>query len=79
MQRKIVGFDQDEEGHWRAWLECGHGQHMRHDPPWMVREWVTTEVGRMGWVGRLVECKKCDDEAQGETVAGRVDSLPPGA
>ncbi len=35
-----VGFYQDEEGHWAARLECGHGQHVRHDPPWMVREWV---------------------------------------
>ena len=64
MQRAIVGFDRDEEGHWRARLECGHGRHMRHDPPWTVRQWVTTEAGRAEWIGRVIECKKCDDEAQ---------------
>lgn len=77
MQRKIVGFDQDEEGHWRAWLECGHRQHVRHDPPWMVREWVTTEAGRTKWVGRAIECGKCDEEAQGGAVAEGVDAVPP--
>ena len=46
MQRAVVSFYQDEEGHWAARLECGHGQHVRHDPPWTVREWVLTEEGR---------------------------------
>jgi hypothetical protein len=46
MQTTVVGFYQDEDGHWAARLECGHGQHVRHDPPWMVREWVMTEEGR---------------------------------
>jgi hypothetical protein len=34
MQRQVVSFYQDEQGHWAAMLECGHGQHIRHDPPW---------------------------------------------
>jgi hypothetical protein len=34
MKRAVIGFDKDEEGHWVAKLECGHGQHVRHDPPW---------------------------------------------
>lgn len=61
MQRAITGFDQDEVGHWVARLECGHGVHVRHDPPWMVREWVTTEKGRGERLGKLMECKRCDE------------------
>ena len=33
MERQVTGFHQDEEGHWVAELECGHNQHVRHDPP----------------------------------------------
>lgn len=62
MERAIVGFDRDEEGHWRALLECGHRQHVRHDPPWTVREWVTTEEGRAGKIGVMLNCKRCDEE-----------------
>ena len=39
MQRKITGFHLDEEGHWVAELECGHNQHVRHDPPYVERPW----------------------------------------
>jgi hypothetical protein len=28
----------------------------------MVREWVTTEEGRAARIGRMMECKKCDEE-----------------
>jgi hypothetical protein len=66
MQRAVVGFYRDEEGHWAARLECGHGQHVRHDPPWMVREWVITEEGRAARIGRLMECKRCDEGAGDE-------------
>ena len=62
MQRAIVGFDRDEEGHWRALLECGHKQHVRHDPPWTVREWVMTQEGRAGKLGVMLNCKLCDEE-----------------
>ena len=61
MQRAVVGFEQDEEGHWVASLECGHGQHVRHDPPWTVREWVVTEAGRTARLGTRMECKLCDE------------------
>jgi hypothetical protein len=67
MQRAIIGFEKDDEGHWVAKLECGHGQHVRHDPPWTVREWVTTEEGRASRLGMELECKKCDEEAAGVT------------
>lgn len=62
MRRAVVDFYQDEVGDWAAKLECGHGQHVRHDPPWMVREWVTTEEGRAAHLGMVLECKKCDEE-----------------
>jgi Protein of unknown function (DUF3565) len=59
MQRRIIGFYQDEESHWAARLDCGHGLHMRHDPPWQLRPWVLTEEGRAQRIGQIVECKKC--------------------
>jgi hypothetical protein len=64
MQQKIIGFLQDKEGHWVAVLFCGHTQHVRHDPPWQERPWVTTEAGRMAHIGDHLECKKCDEERQ---------------
>ena len=60
MQQAIVGFHLDEEGHWVADLTCGHGQHVRHDPPWQNRPWVLTEQGRKEKLGVILECKKCD-------------------
>ncbi|QQX85471.1 DUF3565 domain-containing protein [Cupriavidus necator] len=60
MERSIVGFRRDEEGHWVAELECGHGQHMRHDPPWQSRPWTQSERGRAGMIGMRVNCLKCD-------------------
>jgi hypothetical protein len=60
MNRRIVGFHQDAESHWVAELECGHGQHVRHDPPWQNREWVTTVEGRAGFLGTTLNCVKCD-------------------
>ena len=63
MKQPIVGYHQDEEGHWVAELTCGHGQHVRHDPPWQVREWVTTAEGRASRLGLELECVRCDEEA----------------
>jgi hypothetical protein len=62
MQRRVISFYQDEVGHWVARLECGHSQHVRHDPPWTVREWVVTESGRAKRMGSWIECKLCDEE-----------------
>lgn len=64
MQREIIGFRQDESGDWIAELSCGHGVHMRHNPPWLVREWVLTKEGRSQFIGRVVDCKKCPEEDQ---------------
>ncbi len=63
MERRIVGFHQDEEGAWVAELECGHNQHVRHNPPWFVRPWTTTEAGRRAAIGRLLRCRLCEQEA----------------
>jgi len=60
MKRRITGFHQDEERHWVAELECGHNRHVRHQPPWQMRNWVTTPEGRRRHLGMLLECKKCD-------------------
>ena len=60
--RRIVGYHQDELGDWVAELECGHGQHVRHDPPWQVREWVTTEAGRAAHLGTTLNCVRCVEE-----------------
>jgi uncharacterized protein (TIGR00725 family) len=57
--RPIRGFHQDEEGHWVADLECGHSQHVRHDPPWQVRPWVLTAEGRAGRLGSSLSCRLC--------------------
>jgi hypothetical protein len=67
MDRRIVGFRQDDEGDWIAILECGHTQHVRHDPPWQVREWVTTPDGRQGRLGTILVCRICaaDGELSG--------------
>ena len=63
MERRITGFTTDDEGHWVAELECGHGQHMRHRPPFENRLWVTTPEGRATRIGVAVNCKRCDDAA----------------
>ncbi|HEY0511913.1 MAG TPA: DUF3565 domain-containing protein [Thermoanaerobaculia bacterium] len=63
MKQKIVGFHQDERADWVADLECGHGQHVRHKPPWMRRPWVVTAAGREAWLGAELDCKKCDEES----------------
>ncbi len=62
MKQKIVGFHLDEENHWVADLQCGHTQHMRHDPPWTVREWINNPEERRKFLGRELNCKICDEE-----------------
>lgn len=58
-ERRIVGFHTDELGDWVAELECGHHQHVRHDPPWINRPWVVTPEGRAQTLGRTLACRKC--------------------
>src|SRR5690606_31591670 len=42
-------------------LDCGHKQHMRHDPPWLNRTWILTAEGRAEKVGTELNCKRCDE------------------
>ena len=60
MERPITGFERDEEGHWVARLSCGHGQHVRHEPPFHDRAWTTTEEGREEKLGLPLDCLRCD-------------------
>ena len=61
-QRKIVAFRQDQHRDWVADLECGHNQHVRHNPPWHNRPWIVTPEGRSAYLGRELPCKKCAEE-----------------
>ena len=63
--RRIAGFHADVEGHWVADLECGHTQHVRHDPPWQVRPWVITARGRSEHLGTLLGCVACAADREG--------------
>jgi tellurite methyltransferase len=67
----IVGFRPDEAeaaGSWIAILACGHGQHIRHRPPFREAEWVTTAEGRAAKIGTRLACVLC-----------RMPRLPPAA
>lgn len=58
--RRIEGFERDEDGAWVARLDCGHPQHVRHDPPWQVRPWVQAPDGRADKIGFALDCPYCD-------------------
>jgi hypothetical protein len=60
MQKPIVAYHQDELNDWVAELSCGHFQHVRHNPPWVIRPWVQTVAGRNSMVGHQLNCKKCE-------------------
>jgi tellurite resistance-related uncharacterized protein len=67
----IVGFRPDEgeaPGAWIAALACGHGQHVRHRPPFQNAAWVTTPEGREARLGTRLPCLLC-----------RMPRLPPDA
>jgi len=60
VRRAIVGFHQDDAGDWVAELACGHGQHVRHKPPFWIREWALTAAGRAAKLGAELDCVRCD-------------------
>ncbi|HEV7595929.1 MAG TPA: DUF3565 domain-containing protein [Gemmatimonadaceae bacterium] len=62
MTRRIVAFHRDVEGDWVADLDCGHSQHVRHDPPWQSRPWVESKEGRARFIGTSLECVRCGDD-----------------
>ena len=61
MHQAIIGYHVDEFGDWVADLQCGHGQHVRHQPPMTNRPWVLTEDGRRQHLGETLNCRKCDE------------------
>ena len=63
VRRPIIGFHLDEHDDWVAELSCGHGQHVRHEPPWQVREWTESEKGRDGMVGERLADREADGTA----------------
>ena len=64
MVARIVSFSLDDHGHWVAHLDCGHRQHMRHQPPWQNRAWVTTPEGRATKIGAAVTCRVCGERKE---------------
>jgi len=62
MQRKITGFHLDDVNDWVAELECHHGQHVRHQPPFVNRPWVMHEKSRLTKIGAFLDCVKCDQK-----------------
>ena len=78
MDSKIVSYHRDDQDHWVAALECGHNQHVRHEPPWMERPWVMTDEGRKSMIGTQLNCVKCDQMAPRDDVAYVVllDNIP---
>ena len=63
MKQFIIDYHLDELGDWVAELQCGHGQHVRHDPPWQLRPWVLTAEGRAAFLGTQLECVLCEKGA----------------
>jgi tellurite resistance-related uncharacterized protein len=60
MLRAIDGFHRDDANDWVAELRCGHGQHVRHKPPFWQRPWVVTDEGRAEHIGSELDCVLCD-------------------
>lgn len=61
MERSISGYHVDDDGDWVAELDCGHGQHVRHTPPFFQRPWVTSVEGRNSRLGHKLNCLRCDE------------------
>lgn len=60
MKRVIVDFHRDAAGDWVADLDCGHGQHVRHNPPFIMRPWVEDAAGRGAHLGTVLDCVRCN-------------------
>jgi cytochrome c-type biogenesis protein CcmH/NrfF len=62
MERTITGFHRDSDGDWVAELSCGHGQHVRHRPPFQQRPWVLDDAERDARIGAALDCPLCDED-----------------
>jgi Protein of unknown function (DUF3565)/Cysteine-rich CPXCG len=58
-------------------LECGHSQHVRHEPPWQVRPWVQSPEGRAAMIGTALECPFCRDSMLDSEPGGSEAPLEP--
>jgi hypothetical protein len=67
----IIGFHQDEDGHWVADLACGHTQHLRHQPPWQSRAWVLDAQARQEKTGQSFHCGWCAQGADDDNLVPR--------
>ncbi|WP_449429821.1 DUF3565 domain-containing protein [Pseudomonas putida] len=65
---RIIGFHQDDEGHWVVDLSCGHTQHLRHQPPWQARPWVLDADQRQQRIGQAFACGWCAQGADSATL-----------
>jgi len=63
MKAKIIGFHQDDIYDWVADLDCGHTQHVRHNPPFTNRVWVVDPDSRAEKIGFELECLKCEENS----------------
>jgi hypothetical protein len=70
MNQPIGGYHRDDANDWVAELACGHFQHVRHNPPWVNRPWVESQIGRDSMLGQELNCKKCDAGAPVDHVSG---------
>ncbi len=76
VNQPITGFRLDEVGDWVAVLACGHGQHVRHEPPLTFREWVLTPAGRVEKMGWTLNCVRCDrGEGATERQMGTIEKI----
>lgn len=60
MKQTIISFHKAEDDDWVADLKRDHIQHVRHDPPWQLRSWVTSVEGRKSMLSKILYCKKCE-------------------
>ncbi|WP_433886161.1 DUF3565 domain-containing protein [Pseudomonas vranovensis] len=65
---QVLGFHQDEDGHWVVELSCGHTQHLRHQPPWQSRNWVLDPAQRQQRIGQAFACGWCAQGADSATL-----------
>ncbi len=77
MHRFIIGFHQDLEQDWVAELDCGHGQHTRHEPPFFPRPWVMTAEGRAEQIGKILNCVLCDRSEISDPNTEQCAAIPP--
>jgi hypothetical protein len=68
MNQPIIGYHLDDAGDWVADLACGHGQHVRHQPPFFSRPWVLTPESRERQLGQLLFCKRCQEPDESPSV-----------